>query len=275
MCKFGHIRLLLLFTVITFLCSCKNTAKPIKVRKEPLDLPQIKYTVVSTLPHDTNSFTEGLLFHDNKLYESTGSPIEFSQTKSVFGVIDPHTGKIDKKVELDRNIYFGEGIVFLNNKVYQLTYKKQVCFVYNATTFKKIREFPYQNKEGWALTTDGKYIIMSDGTNVISFRNPTDFEVAKTINVSANNFAIDYINELEYIDGFIYANVWPSNIVVKIDPANGNIVGKLDLTKLHDMASVITENIYETNGIAYDSISDKIYVTGKMWPKIYQIDFPH
>ena len=272
--KFVISTLLLLF-IATFHNSCSNNANRVKTRKKPLDVPQISYTIVSYFPHDINSFTEGLLFHNDQLYESTGSPIEFPQTKSVIGIVERQTGKIDIKVELDKFKYFGEGIVFLNDKLYQLTYRNKICFVYDADTYKRLKIFNYQNIEGWGLTTDGTYIIMSDGTNVISYRDTVSFEIVKVLNISANNYAIDYINELEYINGYIYANVWPSNIIVKIDPNNGNVVGKIDLTALRDLALIKNRNLYETNGIAYDSVSDKIYVTGKMWPEIYQIDFVH
>ena len=270
-----NIFLILLLFVTTLNLGCGNNINKVKTRKKAFDIPQISYTIVNAYPHDVNSFTQGLLFHDNLLFESTGSPIEFKQTKSVVGIVNLETGIIDVKVELDRNKYFGEGIVFLNDKLYQLTYKNQVCFVYDAITFEKQRLFSFQNKEGWGLTTDGTYLIMSDGTNVISYRNPNNFEVVKELVVSSNNYAIDYLNELEFINGYIYANVWPANIIVKIDTVSGKVVGKIDLSPLRDLALSKNQNSYETNGIAYDSILDKIYVTGKMWSEIYQIDFAH
>lgn len=266
-----------LFFLLAFvyLVSCHNTPTPSEKVKTVDDVPLINYSIVNRLPHDTNSFTEGLLIHDNRLFESTGSPSELPQTKSVFGALGPKTGKIEAKVELDRNIYFGEGIVFLNNKVYQLTYKNQVCFVYDAKTFKKLAQFSYPNTEGWGLTTDGTYIIMSDGTYNLSYIEPEHFKVVKTLQVSANNLAIDNLNELEYIKGFIYANVWTTNKIVKIDPANGHVVGKIDLTPLKEEALTKYAHSSETNGIAYDSIANKVYVTGKLWPEIYEIDFTH
>jgi glutamine cyclotransferase len=275
MVKFTYYFALLLFLVAILSYGCSNNTSKVKIRKKALDIPQINFTIVNHYPHDIVSFTEGLLFHDNKLFESTGSPIEFPQAKSVVGFVSLETGIIDKKIELDKNKYFGEGIVFLNNKLYQLTYKNQVCFVYDAKTFKKQKSYSYQNKEGWGLTTDGTHIIMSDGTNVISFRDSSNFDVVRQLAVSSNNYAIDYLNELEFINGYIYANVWPSNIIVKINPTSGKVVGKIDLTLLRDLALVKNSNSYETNGIAYDSILDKIYVTGKMWADIYQIDFVH
>ncbi len=275
MVKFIYNFVMLLFLFATLSLGCSSNTSKAKTRKRAFDVPNINYTIVNHFPHDIVSFTEGLLFHGNELYESTGSPIEFPQTKSVIGIVSLETGIIDKKVELDRNKYFGEGIVFLNNRLYQLTYKNQICFVYDANTFKKLRSFSYQNKEGWGLTTDGTYLIMSDGTNVISFRDPSTFNVVKQLNVSANSYAIDYLNELEFINGYIYANVWPSNVIVKVDTANGKVVGKIDLTQLRNLALIKNPSSYETNGIAYDSILDKVYVTGKMWPEIFQIDFVH
>lgn len=254
-----------------YLTACINNAEPKKKRKSANDVPQINYSIVNQFPHSISSFTEGLLIHNNEIFESTGSPKELAHTKSVLGVLNLETGEIDVKHELNRDIYFGEGIVFLNDMVYQLTYRKQTCFVYDAKTFKKIGEFKYSNKEGWGLTTDGKHIIMSDGTNMLSFIEPSNFQVLRTLEVSSNNYAIDYLNELEYIKGYIYANVWPSNIIVKIDPKSGHVIGKIDLTLLHEMASFNNPQSIETNGIAYDSISDNIYVTGKFWPNIYQI----
>jgi len=264
-------RIIYLLLVTIYITGCINNPKSRKKIRSASDVPQINYSIVNHHPHSTSSFTEGLLIHDNKLFESTGSPLELPQTKSVYGILNIQTGEIDVKNELDRNKYFGEGIVFLNNRIYQLTYKKQTCFVYDAKTYKILKQYNYSNKEGWGLTTDGKYIIMSDGTNILSFIEPSKFQVVKTIKVSANNYAIDYLNELEYIKGYIYANVWPTNTIVKIDPKNGYVVGKIDLTPLHEMAIVKNPNSNETNGIAFDSISDNIFVTGKMWPEIYQI----
>lgn len=235
--------------------------------------PEIKYTIENKFPHDINSFTEGFLFHDNKLYESTGSPDNLPQTKSVFGDVDLKTGKINVKVELDRNTYFGEGIVFLNDKVFQVTYKNQLGFVYDAKTFKQIGTFNYTNREGWGLTTDGKSIIMSDGTSYLTYFNPTSYAVTKVVDVAENNYVVEHLNELEYINGFIYANIWTTNTIVKIDPSTGNVVAKLDLSGL--MQEAKTQNPYslEMNGIAYDSINKKVLVTGKMWPTIYKIKF--
>ena len=269
-------KLLTTFFLLCLLISCtEEPAKETNLVKSGNTVPEINYTVVNTFPHDTLSFTEGFLFNEGQLVESTGSPDNLPYTKSVFGRVDLKTGKIDKKAELDRKIYFGEGIVFLKNKIYQLTYKNQIGFIYDAKTVKKIGQFTYTNKEGWGLTTDGTNIIMSDGTNNLTYLDPNTLNVIKTLSVSENGFAEDYLNELEYIKGFIFANVWTTNKIVKIDPVSGKIVGKLDFISLIHEVKNKYPNATELNGIAFDSISNKIYITGKLWPNIYEINFPH
>lgn len=236
-------------------------------------IPEIKFTVENQYPHDINSFTEGFLFHDGKLFESTGSPDNLPQTKSVFGIVDLKSGKIDVKAEIDRK-YFGEGIVFLNGKVFQLTYREQTGYIYDGKTYKNIGKFNYTNREGWGLTTDGKHLIMSDGTSYLTFMDPTNFSVVKILDVAENGRVQDNLNELEYIKGFIYANIWATNNIVKIDPNSGDIVGKMDLSALLYESKVRNPDALETNGIAYDSVSNKVLVTGKLWPTIYEIKFP-
>ena len=238
------------------------------------EIPEIKFTVENQYPHDITSFTEGFLFHDGKLFESTGATENLPQTRSLFGIVDLKTGKIDVKAELDRNIYFGEGMVILKDKVFQVTYKNQMGFIYDAKTFKNIGKFNYTNKEGWGLTTDGKSIIMSDGTSYITYLDPTSFAVTKVLDVAENNYVLVNINELEYIKGFIYANIWMTNTIVKIDPNTGDVVGKMDLTSIAEESKTKNPGAAEMNGIAYDSISNKILVTGKLWPTIYEIKFP-
>lgn len=236
--------------------------------------PVINYTVVNSFPHDSTSYTEGLLFNNGILYESAGATKELPQTRSLFGSVDLKTGKINVKAEIDKTKYFGEGICFLNNKVFQLTYKNQVGFIYDAQTFKPKGQFSYLSKEGWGMTTDGKSLIMSDGSNNLTFINPDNFQITKTLSVSENNFAVDYLNELEYIKGFIYANIYTTHHIVKINPETGNVVAKMDIEELFEAAQKRYPYALETNGIAYDSAQNKVYVTGKMWPCIYEIKFP-
>ncbi len=273
-------KIFFLFSGFLVLSSC-GSEKPKEPNKEPENLPAVKlipmldYSVVNTYPHDITCFTEGFLFHESKLYESTGAPLNLPQTKSSFGVVDLKTGKYEQKGELDKKTYFGEGILFLKNYMYQLTYTNQIGFIYDAKTFERTGQFSYKNKEGWGLTTDGTYIIMSDGTNNITYLNANGFKVEKTLSVKENGFAVDFINELEFIRGYIYANIWQTNLIVKIDPATSEVVAKIDLTELYNQSRIKNINLAEMNGIAYDSINDKILVTGKLWPSIYEIKFVH
>ena len=202
-----------------------------------------------------------------------GATTELPFTRSLFGIVNLIAGKIDTKVEIDRKKYFGEGITFLHGKVFQLTYTTRVGFIYDATTFSKIGEFTIPSKEGWGMTTDGMNLIMSDGTNILTYLDPKDLHVITTISVTENGYIKENLNELEYIKGYIYANIWTTNTIVKIDPANGFVVGKLDLTSLANEAKNLYQGSMEMNGIAYDSTEDKVYITGKLWPKIYVIKF--
>ncbi|GAB3817008.1 glutaminyl-peptide cyclotransferase [Pontibacter rugosus] len=193
---------------------------------------EINYAVVKAYPHDSNAFTEGLLVHEGKLYESTGSPSDLPDTKSLVGIVDLSTGNIDTKVELDRKKYFGEGIVILNNKLYQLTYVSKVGFVYDLNTFEKLQEFTIPSKEGWGMTTDSTHLIMSDGTSQLTYLDPETLQKARVVGVYDNNGPLKNLNELEYINGYIYANVYTTNTIVKIDPSSGQVVGKIYLTAL-------------------------------------------
>lgn len=247
-----------------------NTGKPADETPPTLD-----YTVVKAYPHDTSSYTEGFLFHDGQLYESTGTEPDMPATRrSLFGIVDLATGRIRPKVELDRNKYFGEGIVFLNGKVYQLTYTTKIGFIYDAKTFKKLGEFTFPSKEGWGMTTDGTYLIMSDGSSNISYLDPSTFRLVKVLGVTDNNGPVSNINELELIKGYFYANQWQTNYILKIDPASGKVVGRLNLDSLVAQAKNQYPGAEVLNGIAYDSTTGKVYVTGKLWPSIYEIRFP-
>lgn len=264
------------FLIALFACN-----DPVETKKEEQEiipetiqpLKTITYTLVEAYPHDTTSFTEGLLVHDGKLFESTGATDNLPQTRSLFGIVNLKTGKIDVKAELDRKKYFGEGIAVLNDKIYQLTYQSQVGFIYDVKTFKNMGQFSYKNKEGWGLTSDGTNLIMSDGTSDLTFLEPKNLNFLKSINVNTINYDMaDQLNELEHINGFIYANIWRTNIIIKIDPATGKIVGSLDLSALAAKAKSKYKNSLEMNGIAFDPVTKNIYITGKMWPEIYRIE---
>jgi len=263
--------------IIILLNSCSDSSSNSKpeTSESTSATPIINYSVTHYFAHDTSLFTEGLLFHNGQLFESTGSPEELTQAKSVIGISDLLTGKFSPKIEIDKSKYFGEGIAFLNNKLYQLTYKNQLGFIYDTKSFKEIGQFKYANTEGWSLTTDGVNLIMSDGTNSLTYIDPLKLTPIKNLTVSEKGFPVDKLNELEFIKGFLYANIWTKDVIVKIDPSNGNVVGKIDLSYLTKEAKRINPHADVLNGIAYDSITDKIYVTGKLWANIYQIQFSH
>jgi len=238
-------------------------------------IPVINYSVTGYLLHDTALFTEGFLVHNGQIFESTGSPEEFPDAESLVGIINPHTGMMDQKIRLDKEKYFGEGIAFLKDKLYQLTYLNQKGFIYDAATFKKTGEFSFVSKQGWGLTTDGTHLIMDDGSDVLTFLDPATLKPVKTLNVTMNSIPRDSLNELEYIKGYIYANVWYTNYILKIDPATGKVIARLDLSSIVADARNKNPRANVLNGIAYDAASGRIYVVGKRWPNIYQIDFPH
>lgn len=261
--------------IAIILFSCNNTEKSSDTTNKAASVPSIPFKLVNSFPHDTTAFTEGFLVHNNQLFESTGSPDELSETSSVIGILDLKTGKLNTKVTLDKSKYFGEGITILNDKIYQLTWKSKVGFVYDLKTFKKIKDFSFSNNEGWGLTTDGTALIMSDGTYNLTYLDPNTLSVIKTLPVREGGYAKEQINELEYIKGFIYANIWQTNEIIKIDPTTGNVVAKMNLGTLATDARTQYPKSLEMNGIAFDSTSNKVYITGKMWPKVYEIDFSH
>jgi glutaminyl-peptide cyclotransferase len=269
---------LTLWLMIAMMAACgpdRKSPPPETETPEVRTTPKINYTVEKKYPHDPTAFTEGLLFYGDKLLESTGSPDHMPQTRSAFGELDLNTGKLDIKVELDKKIYFGEGIAVLNDKLYQLTYTNQVGFIYDAKTYKRLGQFAYNNKEGWGMTTDGQHLIMSDGTYNLTWLDPENFSVVKVLPVTKEGYGLDRLNELEYINGFIYANIWMSNLVVKIDPESGQVVGQIDFSALFKEAARQNNQISEMNGIAYDPAGDRILITGKMWPLIFEVNFPH
>jgi glutamine cyclotransferase len=249
------------------------------------DVPTLDFSVGDVHRHDTASYTEGLLFHDHQLFESSGAnPDDPAYRRSMVGILDMSTGRIDKKVELDKNNYFGEGIAFFKNRLYQLTYKNQTGFIYDAATYKRVDSFRYRNAEGWALTTDSNDLIMSDGTSTLTWLDPVTCKPVKTLAVTENGLGLDSLNELEYINGYLYANRYLRNYIVKIDPATGKVLARLDLSSIVDaerarrpggQVSGSIDYDHVLNGIAYDRENDKIYVTGKLWSGIYQLNFAH
>jgi glutaminyl-peptide cyclotransferase len=261
----------LVITFIISLAACKNNDRNENENGSVTKAPAtISYSLTAVYPHDTASFTEGLLFYKGELYEGTGDP-DYSG-KSKLMKVDLATGKAIKTVSLDKK-YFGEGIVILNDTVYQLTYREKVGFMYSLKDFRKIGEFSFSTGEGWGMTTDGKNIIATDGTSNLYFYEPGTFKLLRTQSVTEAGSLSYNLNELEFINGYVYANRWQASSILKIDPSNGEIVGKVDCSKLTEDVKRKYPFVNEFNGIAYDSASKKIYVTGKNWPELYEIQF--
>ncbi len=231
------------------------------------DVPTIPYTVINIYPHDTAAYTEGLFFYNGDLYESTGNDKSFIVRRTI------QSETPIKKMDLVKP-YFGEGSIILDGKLYQLTWTDHKAFVYDVNTWNKVGEFVWPH-EGWGMTTDGKSLIISTGSSNLYYVNPKDFSVEKIVGVSSNYGPDANINELEYVDGMIYANKFETNTINKIDPSLGKIVGKIDLTDINSKNGVnYTPNDPGNdvlNGIAYNPTTKTFFVTGKRWPKIFEI----
>jgi glutaminyl-peptide cyclotransferase len=271
-------RLFTLIALTTFFSCTNNNSDSTTEENIPtgngLAAPkQLQAMLMAEYPHDTAAFTEGLLIHKGKLYESTGL-----LKQSFIQITDIKTGKIEKKIPLKDPSIFGEGINILGDKLYQLTYQNHVAYVYNLTDLTKpIQTFTWHS-EGWGMTNNGTDLIISDGqaSGNLYFVNPTNFTTKRIIQVMDNNGPVDSINELEYINGFIYANVWGNTYILQINPDNGHVIGKLettDLLKSYYSSYPINweEKDNVLNGIAYDSTTKKMYITGKRWPKIFEL----
>ncbi|MEO8253943.1 MAG: glutaminyl-peptide cyclotransferase [Flavobacterium sp.] len=226
----------------------------------------LKYTVVNTYPHDTLSFTEGFEFYKDTLYESTGSG---KNGKSYFRKYDYKTGKIFKQVDLEAK-YFGEGITFINDKLFQLTWQEKTGFIYNANTLKLEKTFAFtKDIEGWGMTNDSKNIYQSDGTEKIWKMDPENQKMLDYINVYSGGSKIPKINELEWIDGKIYANIWTRDAIAVVNPSSGAVEGIIDMSGLRKLIKATPDDVL--NGIAYNPKNKTIFVTGKNWNKIFEI----
>ena len=219
--------------------------------------------VVARYAHDPEAFTQGLAFRNAALFEGTGL-----QGRSSLRRVDLATGEVLRRVDLDAK-YFGEGITLFDRKVYQLTWTSGRCFVYRARTFKRVGRFTYEG-EGWGLTDNGQRLIMSDGTNVIRFRDPQTFEVTREIEVTDEGQPVSQLNELEWINGEIFANVWQTDDIVRIDPRTGEVVGRFNVAALREQEEAEGDPDV-TNGIAYLEAEDRLFVTGKLWSHLYEI----
>ena len=221
------------------------------------------YRVIHTYPHDREAFTQGLFYDNGFLYEGTGQ-----ETGSSLREAELETGKVVRQLNLAPPL-FGEGITLYNDRIYQVTWRSKVGFVYNKATFSQINKIYYQS-EGWGLTTIKDQIVMSDGTNVLYFIEPEMFTVVSRLEVYDNEKKADQLNELEYINGEIWANIWMTDLIVRIDPVSGKIIAYIDLKGiLKDPDTDTSVNVL--NGIAYDRAGNRIFVTGKNWPNLFEI----
>jgi glutaminyl-peptide cyclotransferase len=229
-------------------------------------IPQLfTYKVKNEFPHDIGAFTQGFEYHNNFFYEGTGQYGQSSLRKTEIS-----TGQILKARTLASE-FFGEGITILNDKIYQITYRSQVGFVYDLETFGEVQKIYYQNKEGWGLTNNGAEIIMSDGTHQIYFMDPRYFSVNRKIEVMDHKGKVELVNELEWIDGKIWANIYLTDEIIIIDPESGRVEGRVDLKHLLKPADRHRQ-VDVLNGIAWDAEARRLFVTGKYWPKIFEIE---
>jgi glutaminyl-peptide cyclotransferase len=227
-------------------------------------VPVYEFDIVHTFPHDRAAFTEGLFYLNGYLYESTGLEQHSSIRK-----VRLETGEVVQKIDIPAQ-YFGEGIVNWDGHLVSLTWKSHVGFVFDLASFKLQRQFQYEG-EGWALTQDGKQLIMSDGTPELRFINPHTLRETNRVQVTLDGRPLRNVNELEWVKGEIFANVWQTNWVLRIDPADGRVVGLINLAGLLSPSDSVQGPDGVLNGIAYDAKHDRLFVTGKNWPKLFEI----
>lgn len=240
--------------VILFSCSALKTGKNTAV---------YTYKIVETYPHDQEAFTQGLVFENGVLYEGTGLYGDSTLRK-----VELESGEILQIHRLEDD-FFGEGITIYDNRIIQLTWKSKLGFVYDMDSFEPLQEFGYST-EGWGITHDGKHLIMSDGTSTLYFLNPETFKETSRIEVRDNGIPINGLNELEYVKGRIYTNIWLTEKIAIIAPQSGQVVGWVDLKGLLNLQDR-GRTIKVLNSIAYDAVNDRLFVTGKLWPKLFEI----
>ena len=262
-------------SVIIFFAACNgNSDKTPDVDDSlrPVLTPQIKYNIVNIYPHDTSAYTQGLQLYNGKLYEGTGD-----YTNSMLQIADVKTGKVEKRHKIGKSktdSTFGEGINIFKGKLYQLTWQNHIVYVYDVNNIDKpIKTFnwPY---DGWGITNNGIDLIISDGSANLYFVDAETFRIKNTVAATEDGRPVYSINELEYIDGYVFANVYQSDFIIKIDPSSGKVVGKMDLPGLKEKyfpKENIPDRTDVLNGIAYDSATKKIFITGKRWPKLFEI----
>lgn len=262
----------ILIVSAVFLFSCQGNDTPdsdpdiVTPHVETPEAVVIPYKIVNQTPHDTAAYTQGLEIYNGKVYEGTG---DYEQ--SSIRINNRNSGKVEFKHLLGKSEVFGEGITILNNKLYQLTWENHQVFVYdvkNLNVPEKTMNWPY---EGWGLTNDGKSLIISDGTSTLYTVNPNDMKVLSTISVRDHQGPVNMLNELEMAEGFIYANVYQTNQIIKIDPASGQVIGRMTFNNLLSAQEIVPDRTDVLNGIAYDSTSKSFLITGKRWPKMFEI----
>jgi glutaminyl-peptide cyclotransferase len=242
-------------------CGCGGAAST--VAPAPIIVPSLDYSIVNTYPHDPGAFTQGLLFHDGFLYESTGRNGSSSVRK-----VRLETGEVVQKRDVS-DTYFAEGLALAGNRLVQLTWTTKIGFIYDLTTFEPRGTFDYEG-EGWGLTRDGNRLVMSDGTSQLRFLDPDTLKVTGTLAVSDGGEPVRNLNELEVVGDALLANVWTTQRIVRIDLKTGAVTGHLDLDRLRPTVRAGQE-IDVLNGIAYDAATKRLFVTGKLWPTLYEL----
>lgn len=227
-------------------------------------IPVFDIAILHTYPHDPGAFTQGLLYRDGFLYESTGM-----HGRSSIRKVKLETGEVLQKADLPQE-YFGEGLTDWNDELYGITWQSHKGFVFDLATFKLKRQFSYPG-EGWGLAHDERQLIMSDGSNELRLLDPRTLQESKRIQVTVNGVPVDQINELEWVGGQIFANLWQTDVIARIDPASGNVVGWIDLSPLLRAERKHMGSDDVLNGIAYDAAGKRLFVTGKQWPKLFEI----
>ncbi len=249
-------------------CKGGNSTVDTTTIADPTPLPPVLgHTIIETLPHDTSFYTQGLTFYKGELYEGTGDPGHIGKSRLM--KIDLKTGKPLKSISLPPK-FFGEGITILRDTIYQLTWQEHKVFVYTLKDFKQVKEYDIAT-EGWGLTNDGQRLIVSDGGGMLYYYDPSTFKLLSKSSIMEGNSYTFNLNELEYIDGFVFANQYTYPYILKIDPAAGRVVAKYDVNDMWKRVKTVKPDVDVPNGIAYDSTTKKIYVTGKLWPEMYQI----
>lgn len=265
-------RFWILFSLFILFVSCSgketknyNQQQQKIVQNQPNTIMQLIPKIINKYPHDKAAYTQGLVYYGGYLYESTGL-----YGKSSLRKVEITTGKVLQSIPLQVQ-YFGEGIAILNDKIYQLTWENKKAFVYDLKTFKLLKEYTYPT-EGWGITTDGKQLIVSDGSNFLTFYDPDNFNITNTVMIKQGNKSLYNINEMEYLDGLVYANVYMTDSIVIINSNNGDVVGFIDISLLRqNLDDPVSAEV--SNGIAYNPDTKTFYLTGKNWSNLFEVVF--